>query len=86
MSTPNYPHLGGTVSAKIMNHAEKSGQFAVETMLAISKHKDSKRQVTFTKVSAGTLITANMGAGTVTILAEESQFFPELRKRKVGGW
>lgn len=86
MLAPNYPHLGGPVSAKIINQAEASGMFAAEVMLAICKHRDSRKQVTFSKTGAGTLITANVGNETVTILAEESQYFPSVRHRKVGGW
>lgn len=83
----SYPYTGGgTVSAKVVNRAEQDGTFAIEVALAVIAHRESGKQVSFRKTSAGTVITANVGKLPVSILAEESQHFPSLKDRKVGGW
>lgn len=84
---PSYPYLGGgSTSAKIVLEAERSGVFAAEVAFAVLAHKDSKKQVSFRKTSLGTIITANVGEMPVSILAEESEHFPNIRHRRTGGF
>lgn len=83
---PNYPYMGGgSVSAKVINTAEANGVFAVEVAFAVIAHRESGRKVSFRKTSYGTLVTATINGTPLTILGEESQYFPEVRSRRGGG-
>ena len=81
ITKPIYPALGTIASAKVMNEAEHNGTFAIEVMFAALKHRESGKQITAARTTQGTLMTATTeNGGCVTILAEESQFFPQISK------
>lgn len=82
-----YPYTGGgVVSAKIMNRAEASGKFAIEVAFAVLDHKQGGKAVSFRKTEAGTVITANVDDMPVSILADESANYPNIRHRRTGGF
>jgi hypothetical protein len=77
---PKYPELGGQVSAKIMNRAEIDETFAETVREAIRRHQ-GQRFSTY-RDNGDTFLTVTVGPGTVTILADESEFFRELEQHR----
>lgn len=81
---PKYPHFDGKVSAKVMNRAEIDETFAGTVREAIKRHVGRYSSYK-PDPKADTLMTMTVGTETVTIMADESQFFRELGFCQPGG-